>query len=262
MDRKMCSSLGWGQKTIPKKPEVMQVINQFRAKICYDMKDAHGKQFKSYEECRKFMEEACRPGGDLAMDGDTGERSSHHGYCKEYFPESEVAAKKIAEKITKKEEEIVEESKQQIDSDKASEGADAKGQAAKAKEGAPAPSPASISTGGPAPAPAPVAYPADEAWYFKNGGKDAGRYHMNEKLKLPVHGFWGKLVGHDDMKTSSADWHAEFGDSKDIAGICKDHPDNPWCQQRGLKPSKSGAPLFVNFAALMLLLATVTASLI
>merc|ERR1719215_1473248 len=63
------------------------------------MKDTHGKKFESYTQCRKFMEEACRPGGDLAMDGDDHETPSRKGYCKEYFPEDEDAAEKELEEM-------------------------------------------------------------------------------------------------------------------------------------------------------------------
>merc|ERR1719160_806312 len=67
------------------KPKMMGAINKYRAKICADMKDEHGVEFKSYEACDKFMRKACHPGRDGRMDGDKREVSSGEGYCKVFF---------------------------------------------------------------------------------------------------------------------------------------------------------------------------------
>jgi hypothetical protein len=74
----------------------------------------------------------------------------------------------------------------------------------------------------------------DEKWYYKNDGKDPGRYHMDESLKLPTQGYWGKLVEHEDQETSTGDWQKEFtavtgSDSR--RKICEKNPDNMWCQE-------------------------------
>jgi len=250
----------WFGKGDPARPEVMSSINQFRAKICYDMKSSHGKKFDSFEACKKFMLEACKPGGDLNMDGDKGEHSSGHGYCKAYFSKVEEMEKELkeAEKNDKK----LQAEKLESEAEEVEEGKGAKAEVAAEKEvaaakegaeGAGAPAPATAPSGAPPPggkkagAPAPAAaagpagapsaggkYPANEAWYYKSGGIDAGRFHMNEKLKLPTHGYHGPLVEHEDMVTGTADWRAEFGDSdgKSLAEVCERHPESRWCHKK------------------------------
>jgi hypothetical protein len=298
----------------PKKPKLMSHINRFRAKICYDMHDAHGEKFDSFEACKEFMEHACRPGGDLMMDGDKNEHSSGHGYCNAYFPKDEKEAEEILEEMERQEDEEKQEEAEEKHDAEALEGkeasenivqeeakktdvrendaaadagaapaaaapatADEAGKAKDAKEGdqaaaaaagsAPAAAgsaPAASPSGAPSPA---GQYPEDEAWYYKNGGTDPIRYHMNEAYKLPTHGYHGELVEHDDMKTVAADWHAEFGDSHDIAGVCKEHPDNPWCHKKGFggsganKHDHSGAPMQMKLTVLALPLLTATAFL-
>jgi hypothetical protein len=237
-----------------KAPRLMNAINQFRAKICFQMKDEHGENFNSFTACKEFMEEACRPGGDLRMDGDGDEVTSGKGYCKEYFPKTEEDVEKIVEEMDKETEAARKEQKAEKEAatkeksgkqETLAKDVDAgqKGEAGKGKvvhpSGGAAPAPAPSPAPGPAGAPGPGTYPKDEAWYYKNGGTDPTRFHMSEKRKLPVHGYHGKLVEHDDMKTSSTDWHSEFGDSADISAVCKDHPDNPWCVEQGYHGSAS-----------------------
>merc|ERR1740133_4828 len=53
--------------------KVMDMISQFRAEVCATMKNDHGEEFASFEECKKFMETACQPGKDMAMDNDKNE---------------------------------------------------------------------------------------------------------------------------------------------------------------------------------------------
>jgi hypothetical protein len=78
----------------PRRRRVMDAINQFRAEICAKMKDEHGKDFGSFEQCYKFMEDACNPGNDRLMDGDSHEVTTRKGYCREYFEEAEKKAEK------------------------------------------------------------------------------------------------------------------------------------------------------------------------
>jgi len=242
-----------------KGPVVMDGINQFRAQICWQMKDEHGKHFDSFEACKKFMKDACKPGGDGEMDGDGKEITSEHGYCQEYFPKEKKEKKeKKAEEEAPKAEKVVKEAAQE-------EGK--KGQAG----GSPGAAPSPAAAPAPAPAPGPVVYPKDEAWYWKNGGKDEGRYHMNEKLKLPTQGYWGKLVEHEDMKTATSDWQSEVGanDPHTLEQICHDHPDNAWCREKGynnpynpfnhmrsgsLTLAVSVTPILLMFAATMSLM--------
>lgn len=88
-----------------KERRVMDAINKFRAEICYQMKKEHNKKFKTFEDCSKFMEEACNPGKDKLMDGDRKEVSSGEGFCEEYFPKAEKKAREQIEKEDREEEE-------------------------------------------------------------------------------------------------------------------------------------------------------------
>lgn len=254
-----------GNSGSAKKPEIMDAINQFRAKICYQMKDDHGRHFESYEACKKFMEEACEPGDDKVMDGDKGEVSSQHGYCAEYFHAKKK--KKDAEEKAKADKELAEMKRQQELEKEEAEARAAEEAAAKkaaeeeaarkaaeaeaakkkadAKKAASA-KPAADGKAGAAPAPAAAGapgapggkYPPDEAWYYKKNGKDPARFHMDENLKLPTHGYWGKMVDHDDMKSSTSDWNKEFHDdhAKEMEEACLAHPENAWCRKKGLSP--------------------------
>lgn len=74
----------------------------------------------------------------------------------------------------------------------------------------------------------------DEAWYNKDGGKSIGRMHMDEKMKLPSQGYWGKLVEHEDGETATEDWGSEFGPRSghgSYGAICHKNPDNAWCRK-------------------------------
>lgn len=227
----------------------MDMINAFRAEICAQLKDKHGRKFESYAKCKEFMEEACNPGKDKVMDGDRTEITSRKGYCREYFH-----AKKAEEDLKKEVGE--EEGNRLIDGMPAPAPAPVQ-----APEPAPAPEP-ETTTEAPAPAPEPepvtpapappepAPAPAkkeekkeekkdedDTAYYFKDEGKSKERMHMDESLKLPTQGYWGKLIEHEDMETMTKDWGREFGRQqydtregfKSYAEICKKYPKNPWC---------------------------------
>jgi len=229
--------------------KVMDAISQFRAEICYKMKQEHGQKFESFDECEKYMEEACNPGKDEEMDGGAKEVTSEKGYCKEYFPE----AKKKAEKKVKDEEDLEKRSHAVAPSPGPASGP-APGPAAAAPApatvaAAPGPAPAPGPMGGPAPAPVPAPFVPglsagkphgtiadDEKYYYKKDGKSKDRFHMDEKMKLPTQGYWGKLVEHEDMKTVNEDWGHEFGPQAghaDVRRICAEHPNNPWCYEQG-----------------------------
>jgi len=56
---------------------------------------------------------------------------------------------------------------------------------------------------------------------------------MDADAPLPVQGFEGKLVEHNDWDTMTGDWQEEFSYGKNpLCKICADHPDNDWCQQK------------------------------
>lgn len=238
-----------------KKERLMDAINKFRAEICARMKDEHNEKFKTFDKCKKFMEKACRPGKDDKMDGDKQEVSSGEGYCKEYFPEAERRAREQLEKEDRerevlkkkpkaappapppppKEEEKKKEAPKPVPKEKKDE---SKGAAA------PGPAPASSPSGAPGTGgedfipgkskgkPAKIA--DDEAYYFKKDGKHMDRLHMDEDLKLPTQGYWGKLIEHEDMQTMTGDWGAEFGPNsglKSVREICAKYPDSRWCKQ-------------------------------
>merc|ERR1719498_586526 len=99
------------------------------------MKVEHGMDFKTFDDCEKFMKDACNPGRDKQMDGDKKEVTSGEGYCEEYFPEAEKKAKKQIDDEDAKKEEAIKEEKPEV------------------VLGGPAPGPAT----GPAPAPAKAA---------------------------------------------------------------------------------------------------------
>jgi len=251
----------------PKEQRVMDAISKFRAEICADMKDEHDKEFASYEKCAEFMATACNPGKDKQMDGDRREITSHEGFCQEFFPKAEKKAREQVDKEDKDEED-----KKTSAGPSPAPGpyAVSPGPAPGPKAAVPAPAagpaPAPASGPAPAPAPSPMGSPAapvpapfvpgvsagkpygaiedDEAWYYKKGGKDAGRLHMSEKMRLPAQGYWGKLVEHEDGTTATGDWGHEFGPSaghESFRAICADHPDNPWCYQQGYHRHKSSS---------------------
>lgn len=126
----------------------------------------------------------------------------------------------------------------------------APGSAPGAGAGGPVPAPGPMGAPGPAPVPGPFTpgktkgqpwgpIADDEKWYYAKNGKDPMRLHMSEDLLLPTQGYWGKLVGHEDMETSTGDWGKEFGPRAGhgtIVEACKDHPENEWCIKQGYAP--------------------------
>lgn len=246
----------------------MDAISQFRAQICADMKDEHGVKFESYEACRLFMEDACKPGRDGQMDGDGKEITSGHGYCTEYFPE---AVKKAKKKITDEDAKNYAVSPGPMPMPAPAPAPAPKMEApapAQAATGsAPAPGPAGAPGPGPGPAPAPFIpgvsagkpygpIAKDEKYYYKDGGKDKNRFHMDEKQKLPTQGYWGKLVEHEDMETATGDWGKEFGTKDATASFhefCDKHPDNPWCEKNHQRHSKGFSLALSSFLLLGLL---------
>lgn len=235
--------------------KVMDAISKFRAEVCAKMKEEHGKDFASFDACKEYMEKACHPGRDKQMDGDSKEVTSKEGFCQEYFP---VAEKKAEKEVH--DEEVAEAAHGPAPgpapgpspgpAPRPAPAPAAKAPAAAAPApaaGAPAPAPMTAPGPGPAPVPAPFtpgisggkpygAIADDEKYYFKKGGKDDSRLHMSEKMKLPTQGYWGKLVEHEDMQTSTEDWGHEFGpgaNHANIRKICSEHPDNAWCWEQG-----------------------------
>jgi len=255
----------------------MDAINKFRAEICYRMKVEHGVEFSKFENCEKFMVKACVPGKDRSMDGDHHEVTTGEGYCKEFFPEAEKKAKEQIEK----EDREAEKAKEQIEKEDRETEEAAPAPATPMGIIAPAPAvatPAAIAEPKISPAPAPQALPAasagiskgepngklgdDEAYYYKKGGKDPVRLHMDENLKLPTQGYWGKLVSHDDMETATEDWGVEFGSHSGqgtYESHCRKHCDSEWCIKWGYCDNtnhKSGveasAKLFVSIFVVLI----------
>merc|ERR1719454_1971619 len=209
----------------------MNAINRFRAELCYRMKVEHQKKFKTFEKCKKFMKEACRPGNDKVMDGDRGEISSGKGSCKEYFHDAEEKAREQIEKEDREEEEQKKESptppppaprrrrtsppaprrrrtsppvpKEEKEEGKES-AAPAPPELLPVSDGDYGKSGKNFIPGKNKGKPAKIA--DDEAYYFKKNGQDwRKRLHMDEDLKLPTQGYWGKLVEHEDMQTWTED---------------------------------------------------------
>lgn len=243
------------------KPELMGAIEMMRAEICAAMKKEHHANFGSYESCVDFMKEACRPGSDNVMDGDKREKTSARGYCKQFFPppKEDDEAKKKAEEEAQKKKEAEEAAAAAAAEAEAAEAAAAEAAAAQAAEAAakekaeaaaaaaaaaaesaelpgpgpapgpapePAPEPAPAAADGSSPGPAPGPQPMDLEW----------ARHMDHDMPLPVQGFEGELVTHNDMDTMTEDWQKERTPSSHLCKICAKHPSNPWC--RGKCPSK------------------------
>jgi len=93
----------WEPKRKETGAKLMNAIHRFRAEICYRMKKESGFDFGTYDKCEEFMRRACIPGHDELMDGDSKERPSGEGYCREFFPEAEKKARKEVEEEEKKE---------------------------------------------------------------------------------------------------------------------------------------------------------------
>merc|ERR1740133_131423 len=84
----------------------------------------------------------------------------------------------------------------------------------------------------------------DHAYYYKDGGKSPERMHMNADLALPSQGYWGKLIEHEDQKTSVEDWGHEFGPlsgHESVEAVCKEHPDSSWWMEH-FQHHKSSCP--------------------
>lgn len=119
---------------------------------------------------------------------------------------------------------------------------------------APGPGPAPATGSGSAPAPAggaPAGAPGAPAgafrspggwssWYFKKDNETVRtnlkyRMHMDASKGLPAHGYWGKLVEHDDMETGLGDWQHEMGEDgydDEWKKVCAKHPNSPWCKKK------------------------------
>lgn len=244
------------EKKKSREQRTMDAIQAFRAQICSDMHEEHGRKFESYEACKVFMEDACKPGRDGVMDGDRKEVTSEKGYCKEFFPEAVKKAKKQIEEEDMKAAVAVSPGPMPMPMPMpmpAPAPAPApKVEAPAAAAPAPAvsaPAPGPIGAPGPAPGPVPAPFiPGvsggkpwgpigdDEAYYYKDGGKHADRLHMSESMKLPTQGYWGKLVEHEDMKTATDDWGKEFGTKsgyRSFQKYCMTHHRNRWCMEHG-----------------------------
>jgi len=249
------------------KPKLMGMIDAFRAEVCGDLKDEHGRKFESFGACKKFMEKVCKPGKDKQMDGDSKEVTTGKGHCAEYFAEQK-AEKALAAPAPAPASAAPAPAKAAPAPSKAAP-APAKAAPAPAKA-APAPAQAAPAKAAPAPAnaaaasaPAPATAKKaevkdDKAWYTKEDGKWSGRMHMDANLKLPSQGFWGKLIEHDDGKTATGDWGKEFGSGagdRNYFQICKDHPENRWCHDQGFTKHKHSAGYKATFSVVAMMTA-------
>jgi len=240
-----------------KKPELMGAIDSYRAKICADMKDEHGLKFASSDACDTFMAKACNPGRDGKMDGDRNEIHTGKGYCSKYFNDNEEAekgGKQAHDSSANGESNAAKKPRYETRgrdeggaaANKVGGGRSGSGDASDLRKvhnfddtqtvaGRQADSRIKLTASAPAPGPAPGqapggAYPEDEQYYWKSGGVDPDRFHMNEKLKLPTQGYWGKLVEHTDGETSVGDWQQEGG-MMAAHKICEEHPESAWCRK-------------------------------
>jgi len=101
---------------------------------------------------------------------------------------------------------------------------------------APGPAPAGSPAAGPAPGPA-------VAW------------DSMAIRPLQAQGFDGENVMHEDQETMTGDWGREFGPGaghRDVKTICKEHPDNEWCDLHGFrdKPKSAATSLTSSVVAI------------
>lgn len=126
-----------------------------------------------------------------------------------------------------------------------------------------------LNNAAPAGAPSPASYVAAAPGAAKapSGMSGHDMYNpawppMDANAKLPEQGYTGEGVAHDNMKTATSDWHAEYGPHsghQSYEAICAAYPDNTWCKLRGYRAKqlqKSAA------ARLQGLLLTLTAPLL
>lgn len=101
-------------------------------------------------------------------------------------------------------------------------------------------------SGAAATAPSPAAYASPASAGPPPGGisgnRDPSWNRMDEGQALPEQGYEGELVAHDNMKTQTSDWHAEYGPRaighQSYEAICAEYPDNTWCKLRGYHSKK------------------------
>jgi len=75
---------------------------------------------------------------------------------------------------------------------------------------------------------------ADGTALGRQDREEGAHASSNASKPLPEHGFHGRLVAHEDGKTYTKDWRAEYGPhAKNVASydeICAQYPHNDWCK--------------------------------
>jgi len=88
---------------------------------------------------------------------------------------------------------------------------------------------------------------------------------MDEAGGASEQGFSGPNVQHNDMKTATGDWQAEYGRAqtglRSHAKICDLYPDNEWCQ-KNVKKAKSAAAMPASTLAALIALCSGLAGLL
>jgi len=193
------------------------MIKEYRAEKCVERSDP-----LHHDDCMKFMNEICQPGGKdgkegevVKMDGEKGENGSGKGFCDAFFDKVADQVKPAEEE--KKEEEPKEEKKEEPKEEKKG-GDGSEDQNLSSKE---------------------------------DGFGIAAGDQFGEDLA-------GKHT-HVDGKTAVRNWRSEYGPrlSDTYESICNDHPYNEWCLSHGYGKYSfwtSPFPIFLSIALILIIL--------
>lgn len=191
-------------------PKGWDAIKVSRADMCVKMLGKHGVDFTdNKDKCMAFMDKTCRVPDEVNTPANHIKRPSGEGVCKEWYDLLDSLRKEAKS-----------------------------GKRMASTEGVGAPSPAVAMAPGTASAPEPPGGVSDRS-------RPSGWSRMDESEGHPEQGFSGELVAHDNMKTVTSDWHAEYGPHakghQSYEAICAQYPDNTWCKLRGYRAAKMKA---------------------
>jgi len=151
---------------------------------------------REHEDCMKFMHEYCKPGGN---DGMEGKRAQMNGE-----PGEVTSGKGYCKKFFNDEEDHKKQKQEPKQKEQIKEEPKPKVEKKKKR-------------------------PHEE---LKTEDKDDGKH---EEMNIPEQGFDGPLVDHR-RATIIDNWTREYGprgQTHDFGKICREHPENAWCQLKG-----------------------------
>lgn len=202
-------------------------IGSMRANLCVEQ----GFERHETEDCETFMKVVCSLEGAPAAPEGAAPQSPlagngppvTHANCQQFFQEERREEETQADSQTDSQQAEV----QQAEGQQAEAQTDGQQEQADEVEAAPAPAPAGAEDAGNA---------TDNAT-----SEDAGFFGGKKERPLPEQGYDeyvdGKLVEHNSVNTSTEDWLGERN-GRDISTICREFPDNEWCQLHTYKPHR------------------------